>query len=655
MFCRWSADQRIMKILLLFSLLLSASTFAQDPEHSFKMRVSWVKTLKKLMVDIEKKKPYELTETETKLLKNFSLIEVAYAESDSPYNCFYGGWPSVKKGESCQSPVETNSSYDKNACKSSELQCQPLLFGKGHCVQASDKNNLFANCEKKFKNFDHLKNMPREDVQELHEMSTVAGTICKDDSSEVCKEVMKKIQDGLKSIDDAFRVNPKSFLKNELTLIPEKKEGPTRAPVPRDEHTEDCPTGDHSHSVVNSVKRLQEVATSGVDELYDSIKADFQGSPFCDPHSVISNPQEKPSPVATSLLLADLYFVSFMKANKKHPSENLAKLKTKYKLSDETINQATPLLDEVYRTPGQNDHTRTLEARAKAIIVQGFMKDYQHDPNFMKKEIEDELVKKRIFTKNDEGKAECPFVNKDAFLKAFAGRESVLKSHGGSLRNKKQITIVDYSRPSNERRMYVIDLESKKVLHNTWVAHGSGKGEEIDGSDGLGGSPAMSNRPGSNLSSDGFIIATSASQGKMFGPNVILKGIDENNGNMQSRAVILHKWSAPYTGYSAGVQDYISETDSFGPVYDINQKMKTTNYSRASREEAESSLRAIANAVYTPKIMSATQGCLGVPLNNIKHLDHKGRNTDQVQALREDLPGSLIFSYSGPEMSSKFF
>ena len=53
--------------------------------------------------------------------------------------------------------------------------------------------------------------------------------------------------------------------------------------------------------------------------------------------------------------------------------------------------------------------------------------------------------------------------------------------------------------------------------------------------------------------------------------------------------------------------------------------------------------------------MSATQGCLGVPLNNIKHLDLKERNLDQVEALRQDLPGSLIFNYSGPEMSSKFF
>lgn len=643
-----------MKLLLLLSLFLSISTHARDPEQSYKMRVSWVKTIKKLASDIEKKKPYELTQSEKELL-NFSFLEEAYAESDSKYNCFYGGWPSVKKGESCQSPAETNASYDKNACKTSELQCQPLLFGKGHCAPASDKNNLFANCEKKFKNFDHLKNMPRQDAQDLQELSTVAGEICKDDNSEVCKEVMKKIQDGLKSVDDAFHVNPKTFLNNELTLLPEKKEVPKRAPVPKTPHTEECPTEDHTHSVVNTVKRLQEVATSSVDELYDSLKADFESSPFCDPHSIISNPNEKPSPVATSLLLADLYFVNFMKANKKHPSENLAKLKTKYKLSDETISSVTPLLDEVYRTPQDNDHTRTLLARAKAMIVQGFLKDYRHDPNFMKKEIEDELVKKRIFTKNDEGKVECPFVNKDAFMKALAGRESVLRSHGGSLKNKKQITIVDYSRPSNERRMFVIDLESKKVLHNTWVAHGGGGGKETDGSDGLGGSPAMSNRPGSNLSSDGFIIATAASHGKMFGPNVVLRGIDENNTNMQGRAVILHKWSSPYTGYSAGVEDYISETDSFGPTYDIAQKMKTTNYSNASKEEAESSLRAIANATYTSKIMSATQGCLGVPLNNIKHLDHKGRDTDQVQALREDLPGSLIFSYSGPEMSSKFF
>src|SRR5690606_4866176 len=118
--------RRTMKLLILLCFILPTTTFAQSPEDSFHMRVSWVKTLKKLMVEIEKKKPYKLSQSERKLLE-FSLIKNAYAESDSPYNCFYGGWPSVKKGESCQNPVETNASYNKNACKRNEFQCQPLL------------------------------------------------------------------------------------------------------------------------------------------------------------------------------------------------------------------------------------------------------------------------------------------------------------------------------------------------------------------------------------------------------------------------------------------------------------------------------------------------------------------------------------------------
>lgn len=650
-----------MKILILLLIISTSSLYAQDPEHSYKMRVSWVKSVKKLMVKIEKKKPLKLTAYEKSFLEKFNLIEAAWAESDSRYNCFHAGWPSVKKNGTCENPATSNPDYKKSACKSNELQCQPLLFGDGLCAPAAnsrERNEAFSKCESKFQsekngNMDFLKELTPEEVQDLQELSMVAGDVCKEDSSAECKEINRKIQDGLKSIDDAFKVSAKMLMKNELSLMVSK--APTPKPQATETHTEDCPTDSHTHGIEKAVANIQAVATSGVDEVYDAIKSEFLNSPFCDPHSVISDPNEKPSPVITAALLRDMSFISFMHTTTKHPSENLQKLKDKYSLRQESIDEVMPLLNEVHSLKTDTDHTRTLKARARALIVQDFLKNYRHDPDYMKDMVKDELVKKNIFTKNESGEVECPFVTKDAFLKALAGREEVLKRHGGSLKNKKQLTIVDYTRPSNERRMFVIDLETNKVLHNTWVAHGGGGGSQAEGADGLGSSPVMSNTSGSNLSSDGFVIATQASHGKLFGPNVILSGIDENNGNMQKRAVILHKWSSPYTGYSAGVQDYDGETDSFGPVYDITNHMKTTNFKAASKDEIETSLRAISDSVYASDLMSATQGCLGVPLNNIKHLDKKGRDLDQVEALRQDLPGSLMFNYSGPEMSSKFF
>ena len=41
------------------------------------------------------------------------------------------------------------------------------------------------------------------------------------------------------------------------------------------------------------------------------------------------------------------------------------------------------------------------------------------------------------------------------------------------------LTIIDYSKPSTERRLWVIDLNSMRVLFNTVVAHGRGTGNNI--------------------------------------------------------------------------------------------------------------------------------------------------------------------------------
>src|SRR5690606_8552603 len=47
-----------------------------------------------------------------------------------------------------------------------------------------------------------------------------------------------------------------------------------------------------------------------------------------------------------------------------------------------------------------------------------------------------------------------------------------------SLRNKDIITIVDFSLPSTDKRMYVIDLKNKKLLFHTIVSHGRNSGEK---------------------------------------------------------------------------------------------------------------------------------------------------------------------------------
>jgi hypothetical protein len=64
--------------------------------------------------------------------------------------------------------------------------------------------------------------------------------------------------------------------------------------------------------------------------------------------------------------------------------------------------------------------------------------------------------------------------------------------------------------------------------------------------------------------------------------------------------------------------------------------------------------------------MSPTEGCLGITTSNVSHLDRKKRTPSemkaleekghsQVEYLRQDLPGTIIFNYSGEDQKSKFF
>ena len=58
------------------------------------------------------------------------------------------------------------------------------------------------------------------------------------------------------------------------------------------------------------------------------------------------------------------------------------------------------------------------------------------------------------------------------------GINAYLKAQQLGLEQKQVFTLVDYSKSSAERRLWVIDMKNLKVLFNTWVAHGSNSGKE---------------------------------------------------------------------------------------------------------------------------------------------------------------------------------
>ncbi|MEO8721749.1 MAG: murein L,D-transpeptidase catalytic domain family protein [Ginsengibacter sp.] len=102
----------------------------------------------------------------------------------------------------------------------------------------------------------------------------------------------------------------------------------------------------------------------------------------------------------------------------------------------------------------------------------------------------------------------------------------------GKLENDHVLSIVDFSLSSNQKRLFVIDMENLKLLFNTYVAHGRNSGKEFAG--------RFSNSPESNMSSLGFFITKNTYHGE-HGLSLKLEGEEKGiNDNAASRAIVIH-------------------------------------------------------------------------------------------------------------------
>jgi hypothetical protein len=100
------------------------------------------------------------------------------------------------------------------------------------------------------------------------------------------------------------------------------------------------------------------------------------------------------------------------------------------------------------------------------------------------------------------------------------------------LDNKQLLTIIDYSKPSTERRLWVVDLKSSKVLFNTWVSHGKNSGSLM--------ATSFSNQPGSLKSSIGVFLTEQPYIGGK-GLSLRLNGLERGvNDNAFKRDIVVH-------------------------------------------------------------------------------------------------------------------
>ncbi|MDQ6812188.1 MAG: murein L,D-transpeptidase catalytic domain family protein [Bacteroidota bacterium] len=130
-------------------------------------------------------------------------------------------------------------------------------------------------------------------------------------------------------------------------------------------------------------------------------------------------------------------------------------------------------------------------------------------------------------------------LSRNAFNLAMQGYNKLLSE--GRLNNTNLVSIVDFSLPSSKKRLFVIDLEKKEVVYNTYVAHGRNSGKEM--------ASEFSNEPESNKSSLGLYTTGATYVGK-HGFSLKLSGEEKGiNDNANSRAIVMH--SAAYVSEAA--------------------------------------------------------------------------------------------------------
>jgi hypothetical protein len=126
-------------------------------------------------------------------------------------------------------------------------------------------------------------------------------------------------------------------------------------------------------------------------------------------------------------------------------------------------------------------------------------------------------------------------ITPDVFRIAITGMEKT-----NDFRNKKIITIIDFSKPSTRERLFVIDLEKKQVLYKSLVSHGQNSGANL--------ASRFSNAPRSKKSCLGFFLTAETYSGK-YGYSLKLDGLEPGiNDNARYRGIVIH--GADFVSYT---------------------------------------------------------------------------------------------------------
>lgn len=110
--------------------------------------------------------------------------------------------------------------------------------------------------------------------------------------------------------------------------------------------------------------------------------------------------------------------------------------------------------------------------------------------------------------------------------------EAYNKAEAEGKSNSNIFTIIDYSMPSDKKRMWVVDLKNQKILFNNLVAHAKNSGSLY--------ATQFSNKDGSHKTSLGLYVTKGTYTGHK-GLSLRMQGLEKGiNDHAMERAIVVH-------------------------------------------------------------------------------------------------------------------
>lgn len=123
----------------------------------------------------------------------------------------------------------------------------------------------------------------------------------------------------------------------------------------------------------------------------------------------------------------------------------------------------------------------------------------------------------------------APALDRQALEYAVSAVQCAVR-HGAAPASR--LAVIDYSRPSSAKRLWIFDLQRRTLLLEDYVAHGNGSGEDL--------ASRFSNRMGSHQTSIGLFRTAESYTGR-HGYSLRMDGLEPGvNDLARERAIVIH-------------------------------------------------------------------------------------------------------------------